>query len=81
MLTSISDSDGYIILDPQQCIEENQFCEVYCYDSKRDTIPVMQLNSDDFLSSIQPDEALRYQFDERFTLRQKHSFDHEHGSL
>lgn len=40
MLTSITTSDGYIILSPKEEVAKAERCEVYCYDSKREIFPL-----------------------------------------
>lgn len=40
MLTSITESDGYIILGPRENIPAQDRCEVYSYDSKREIFPL-----------------------------------------
>lgn len=40
MLTSVTDSNGYIILAPKEEVAANKTIDVFCYDSKRETFPL-----------------------------------------
>ena len=40
MLTSVTGSNGYIILAPGEHVRAETRCEVHCYDSKREIFPL-----------------------------------------
>lgn len=45
MLTSITESDGYIILDAGEKIETGNRCEVHCYESSREIFHHLQMDT------------------------------------